>query len=144
MNSEFVLAVHAMVYLYHRKARLSSEELAQNVCTNPVRIRKVMTKIGKAGLADVREGRGAGGYLYPEGREISLREICEALGVCFAEISWRSGDTDKPCLIASGMAGYMDALYGELDSLCKERLSKITVSEVERTLCGKKNREDRL
>ena len=34
MNSDFVVAVHALVYLKHKKAKISSEELAKNVCTN--------------------------------------------------------------------------------------------------------------
>ena len=49
-NSSFSIAVHALVYLNHMEKVLSSEELAQNVCTNPVLIRKVMSKLKKAGL----------------------------------------------------------------------------------------------
>ena len=37
-NSSFSIAVHALVYLNHMEKVLSSEELAQNVCTNPVLI----------------------------------------------------------------------------------------------------------
>ena len=36
MNSSFSIAVHALVYLNHMERVLSSEELARNVCTNPV------------------------------------------------------------------------------------------------------------
>ena len=42
MNSDFCVAVHGMVYLYHKKCQLSSDELADNICTNPARVRKVM------------------------------------------------------------------------------------------------------
>ena len=48
MTAEFTVAVHALVYLHHRGGWLSSEELAQNVCTNPARIRKIMAKLKKA------------------------------------------------------------------------------------------------
>lgn len=47
MNSSFSIAVHALVYLNHMEKVLSSEELARNVCTNPVLIRKVMSKLKK-------------------------------------------------------------------------------------------------
>ena len=61
MTAEFTVAVHALVYLHHKNTVLSSEELAQNVCTNPARIRKVMAKLKKAGLVLAREGRVQGG-----------------------------------------------------------------------------------
>ena len=56
MNSEFIVAVHAMVFLHHKADTLSSETLAENVCTNPVRIRRVLAKLKKAGLVETREG----------------------------------------------------------------------------------------
>ena len=45
------------------KTVLSSEELAKNVCTNPVLIRKVMSKLKKAGFVDTKGGNN-GGYVF--------------------------------------------------------------------------------
>ncbi len=50
MTSEFTIAVHALVYLNHKAQLLSSEALAKNICTNPARVRKIMTKLKKAGF----------------------------------------------------------------------------------------------
>lgn len=48
MTGEFSIAVHALVFLNHHQGEiLSSEALAENVCTNPARIRKVMAKLKK-------------------------------------------------------------------------------------------------
>ena len=47
MTSEFAIAVHALVFLDRSNATIASEELADNVCTNPVCIRKVMGKLKK-------------------------------------------------------------------------------------------------
>lgn len=49
MTSEFAIAVHALVYLNHKGETVSSEALAENICTNPARVRKVMAKLKKAG-----------------------------------------------------------------------------------------------
>ena len=49
MDSIFSLAVHALVYLNHKDCTLSSEALAENICTNPARVRKVMAQLKKAG-----------------------------------------------------------------------------------------------
>lgn len=42
MDGSFNLAVHALVCLSHRGLSLSSETLAENICTNPARVRRVM------------------------------------------------------------------------------------------------------
>ena len=43
MDSSFNLAVHALVCLSHSGRSLSSEVLAENICTNPARVRRVST-----------------------------------------------------------------------------------------------------
>ena len=130
MTSEFTVAIHGLVYLHHRGVTASSEVLAQNICTNPARVRKVMAKLKKAGLVDTKEGA-VGGYQSARAPEtVTLCEIAEALGERFVCSSWHSGGKDLPCLVASGMAGVMDALYQELDTLCRQRLSHITLADV--------------
>lgn len=41
VDSSFNLAVHALVCLSHSERSLSSEALAENICTNPTRVRRV-------------------------------------------------------------------------------------------------------
>lgn len=48
MPSEFIIAIHVLVYLRKENKQLSSEELADNVCVNPVRIRKVLSWLKKS------------------------------------------------------------------------------------------------
>ena len=49
MNSDFSLALHALVLLHRRGGVQSSEAMAQNICTNPVRVRRVLAKLKKTG-----------------------------------------------------------------------------------------------
>jgi hypothetical protein len=56
VDSSFNLAVHALVCLSHSGRSLSSEALAENICTNPTRVRRV-----QAGIVETREGLD-GGY----------------------------------------------------------------------------------
>lgn len=35
MTGNFCVAVHALVYLNHKGETVSSEKLAENICTNP-------------------------------------------------------------------------------------------------------------
>ena len=47
------------------------------------------------------------------------------------DISWRSGNVNMECLIASGMGDIMDGVYERLDEVCKEELNKITIKDID-------------
>ncbi len=136
MTSEFGIAVHALVYLNHKAKTLSSEELAENICTNPARVRKVMAKLKKAGLVATKEGLTGGYSMERNPGDVSLAEISAAVEARFVSSAWRSGDSDMECLVASGMADIMDGIYLELDGLCKQHLKGVTVLDIDRKIFG--------
>lgn len=138
MKSEFIVAVHAMVFLHHKGVTVSSETLSENICTHPARVRQVMAKLKKAGLVETCEGGQKGGYSYLKTERVTLGQIAGALDTQFVQTSWRSGGKEMKCQVASGMAGYIDGLYGELNRQCREYLSTITIADVERALFDKK------
>lgn len=136
MTSEFGIAVHALVFLNHKARSISSEELAENICTNPARVRKIMAKLKKAGLVSTKEGAD-GGYQFelpPE--NVTLCQVGEAVEAMFVSVSWKSGAEDMDCYIASGMAEIMDGIYGELNTLCGEHLKQITVKDIDEKIFG--------
>ena len=135
MNGDFAVAVHALVFLYHRQETLSSDTLAWNICTNPVRVRKVMAKLRKAGLAQAREGKIDGGYTsLPGGGEIRLSQVLRALDNQCVTPTWRPGGEETDCLVSSGMADALDEIYGTLNRACEKQLDEITVSDVARSI----------
>ena len=143
MSGIFTIAVHALVYLNHRQATLSSEELSENICTNPARVRKVMAMLHRAGLVVVRPGK-HGGYRFaldPSG--VTLLRICKAVETPPVPAGWRSGEIDAPCLVASGMAGVMEQVRDSLNAACYERLSSITVAGIDHILFGASREETR-
>lgn len=140
MTSEFAIAVHALVFLNHKQETVSSEALACNVCTNPARVRKVMAKLKKAGIIVTKEGLDGGYHFDKEPSGVNLRQVCDALDVDFVSASWKSGDEDMNCMIASGMAAIMDEIYEDLDELCKKRLESITIQSIEDKIFSKKRK----
>ncbi len=136
MTSDFCVAVHALVYLNHKAKVLSSDELAENICTNPARVRKVMSKLKKAGLLKTREGS-EGGYLFTaDAREVTLASIANVLDIRFVDTAWKSGDTDMKCLVASGMAGLMDEIFDDLNEQCRKRLEHVTIDTLDQKIFG--------
>lgn len=131
MTSEFTVAVHALVYLDHKNTTLSSEALAENVCTNPARIRKVMACMKKNGFVHTKEGMNGGYQMAVPAAEITLADISGALHADMVKASWHSGDPDMVCLVASGMAGIMDGITAELNEVCRDYLAGITIQHIE-------------
>ena len=141
MASDYCVAVHALVYLNHKAKVLSSEELAENICTNPARVRKVMAKLKKAGFVKTKEGS-EGGYLFDQDADrVTLDQIAQALEIRFVDTAWKSGDTDMKCLVASGMAGLMDEIFDDLNEQCRKRLKEITIGTLDHRIFGNQNKE---
>ena len=141
MTSDYCVAVHALVYLNHKAKVLSSEELAENICTNPARVRKVMAKLKKAGFVKTKEGSEAG-YLFDQDADrVTLDQIAQALEIRFVDTAWKSGDTDMKCLVASGMAGLMDEIFDDLNEQCRKRLKEITIGTLDHRIFGNQNKE---
>ena len=140
MTAEFPTAVHALVYLHHKGAVVPSAELADNICTNPARVRKIMAALCRAALAFATEGRASGYHTGPEAGAVTLRQVADALGEVPVAVSWRSGDVDRECLVSSGMAAAMDGVYGLLNDRCRDALAELTIEQISRSvLIRKKN-----
>ena len=136
MNSDFIVAVHALVYLNHKADIVSSEALAKNICTNAARVRKVMAPLKRAGFVTTREGN-VGGYRFAgDASAVDLHVVADALNIRFVQSGWHSGDMDMKCLVASGMAGIMDDIFLDLDERCRERLAQISIADIDDRIFG--------
>jgi DNA-binding IscR family transcriptional regulator len=140
VKSDFIVAVHAMVYLTHLDTLVSSDELAKNICTNPVRVRKIMGRLKKMGLVDTKEGHVGGYCTQPGAEKTSLLEIADGLDISFVDTKWRSGTDEVNCCISKGMAAIFDHLYQEMDRACREQLRYVTIEDL--TLEAVKNMQD--
>lgn len=136
MTSEFAIAVHAVVFLNHKGECLSSEQIARNVCTNPARLRKVLSKLKKAELIATKEGKEGGCYFTLDSSKVNLEQILVALEEEPVTVSKHTGDIDKNCQIASGMEAIMDDIYGKMNNACVEVLRKITVRDIDQKIFG--------
>ena len=134
MTSEFAVAVHALVFLNHQNTSKSSEEIAENVCTHPVRIRKVLAKLKKAGLVDTKEGTHGGYHFIKKPENVNLLMVCKCISEKPVDVKMSTGDMDMDCQIASGMAGIMEAVYSEMDEACYDVLKRITIASIDKKL----------
>ena len=131
MNSDFCVAVHAVVYLYHHPCICTSEELAKNICTHPARVRRIILKLKKANLIETINKGPNGGYRFNgDPTKVNLAMIAQALNITFIEPSWHSGNKDMVCIISSGMGEVMDNVFFKLDSSIINELKTITIDSI--------------
>lgn len=130
MPSELIIAIHVLVYLRKEKRQISSEELAKNVCVNPVRVRKVLGRLKKQGIVETKKGLSGGYYFQIEKETITLKEVYDALQIKICHTSWRSGNQDMDCMVSSGMSYVIDDLCDDLDLACQNYLATITIRDI--------------
>lgn len=129
-TNEFSIAVHALVFLHPKATILSSKELAKNICTNPVYVRKVLANLKKVGLVKTKEGL-EGSYYYTLPADIvTLQMVSHALQLHLINTNWHSGKADAKCPISSEIAGIMDQIYQQLNETCGQQLAKITIQDI--------------
>jgi len=131
MNSEFIIAVHSLVLLAHRPDGMaSSEEIANNVCTNPVRVRKVMSCLRKNGFVDTREGSGGGYRLSREPGNMTLADVYRSLAAGSLAPKWCSGDPESDCLVGSNMGEVMSGVFCGADRQLEQYFESITIGQM--------------
>ncbi|MGI6315588.1 MAG: RrF2 family transcriptional regulator [Christensenellales bacterium] len=130
MTAEFIVAVHALVFLHHKGCCQSSEVIAENICTNPARVRKVLGKLRTAGLVEAH-GRQGGGYRFlGDAGSVTLAGILEAVGENVVHLSWRSGKNCAECPISRGMGPLMDEVLEGVETACRAELGSTSLAQL--------------
>lgn len=131
MNSEFTIAVHSLVLLaYLPEGMASSETIAENVQTNPARIRKVMGVLRKSGLVETREGTRGGYRLAMAPGEVTLGDIYRAMAQGTLTPSWCSGDPHMDCVVGSNMRSVMDGIFCSAEKRLEDYFDGISIKAV--------------
>ena len=131
MNSEFTIAVHSLVLLAYLPDRMaSSETIAENVQTNPARIRKVMGVLRKSGFVETREGTRGGYRLAIDPDTVTLGDIYRAMASGSLTPSWCSGDPNMDCVVGSNMRSVMDGIFCSAEKRLEDYFDGISIKAV--------------
>ena len=136
MTAEFVAAVHAVVYLNIKGACATSGQIAENVCTNPARIRKIMSKLRDAGIVLSRPSREGGYTLGSPADKITLCDILEATDRHIAEVDWRSGSEERKCPISRQMRPVIDNIFESINNAGRAALAGKTIAGISERVSG--------
>ncbi len=114
---------------YHDGESLSSSLLARSVQTNPVVIRRLLGRLGKAGLVRARTGKAGGAVLARRPASITLMDIFRAVegGSPFAI---PDKPADKSCAVSCRMKRVLASVLSETEKAMAASLEKVRLSDL--------------
>ena len=129
-STRFSVAVHVMTALaYHDGESMSSPLLARSVQTNPVVIRRLLGRLGKAGLVRARAGKAGGTVLARRPESITLMDIFRAVegGSPF---SIPDKPPNKSCAVSCRMQRVLASVLSETEKAMAASLEKVRLSDL--------------
>lgn len=129
ISTRFSVAVHILTLIDMNQERsITSELIAASVNTNPVVIRRIMSKLKKAGLIKSSPGI-SGTYLLKDASEITLYDIYVAVGV--ADHLFDIHKNPNPnCEVGANIQGTLDNVFNHAEQQMEADLKRTTLSQI--------------
>ncbi|MEM1376064.1 MAG: Rrf2 family transcriptional regulator [Pseudomonadota bacterium] len=130
-NSRLSLALHTLVHMADEPERIrTSADFAAHSGTNPVVVRRVLGSLRKAGLVMSEKGHSGGWRLAKAPHKITLADVYLALEEQL--IASNAPRTTNQCSVESALQETMSSLLAEAETGLIERLSGISLTEVDK------------
>jgi Rrf2 family protein len=138
ISSRFTVAIHVLSLISLNQNIVSTSEwIAESVNTNPVVIRRVMGKLKKAGLIDIRRGLG-GATLQRNLEEITLLDVYKAVEVVEDGELFQMHDNPNPnCPVGANIQDVLELILVRAQDAMEAVLKEITMEELVKVLSKK-------
>ena len=127
MNSQFPIALHPVGFLAAAdRTPLTSEKMAAVYGTSPVVLRRVLSRLQRAGLVKTQRGVNGGSILARSPEKISLREVFQAVSddkPVLSEYSTRCSGAVAPVL-----GNYLNELFADAEEAMLRKLETVSSS----------------
>ncbi|MFF2754584.1 Rrf2 family transcriptional regulator [Psychrobacillus sp. NPDC058041] len=135
ISSRFTVAVHILSLItLDRSVVCTSEWIAESVNTNPVVIRRVMGKLKKAGIIDIRRGLG-GATLQKPLQELTLLDVYQAVEVVETGELFQMHENPNPdCPVGANIQGVLELILFRAQEAMEAVLKEITMEELVQVL----------
>lgn len=137
VSTRFSDSIHilAFIEIFKGKIPLTSENIASSVETSPVVVRRLMSKLSKAGLINTIHGS-ADPSLAKQPQEISLYDIFLAVegNVHLFTIDEK---TNPDCIVGGNIQPTLASFYQQAETAAKAKLAQTTLADVLDTIIVK-------
>jgi Rrf2 family protein len=128
-NTRFAVGVHLLTSLAWAGGTLTSEELAGSVVTNAVVLRRILSRLEKAGLVAGHPGRRGGFTLARPASAITLLDVHRAVGGegLFAV---HANKEAKHCPVSACIKGVLADVFTKAEGAAEGELRRVRLSDV--------------
>jgi len=130
VSTQFSIAVHMMVglgYLPHTDT--TSTHLAMSVNTSPSFVRRILSKLSKAGLVCTKMGKTGSTALARDPKDITLLDIYKAVEAPKA-FAIHDYPEQKSCLVSCAIKSSMDKVLEKTQGSMEKSLDEISLADV--------------
>jgi Rrf2 family protein len=128
-NTRFAVGVHLLTSLAWAGGTLTSEQLAGSVVTNAVVLRRILSRLEKAGLVAGHPGRRGGFTLARPASAITLLDVHRAVGGegLFAV---HANKEAKHCPVSACIKGVLADVFTKAEGAAEGELRRVRLSDV--------------
>ena len=128
-NQRFAVSVHILTILAaSQQAPVTSEAIAISVDTNPVVIRRTMSRLRECGLVDSRPGVSGGWRLAKQPQQISLCEVFHAVNS--DDVLTLHDHPNAACQIGGKIKESLGKVFDRAQNALEATLGQCTIADV--------------
>ena len=140
VDSEFTVGVHTLLlFAYIKEDKITSEIVARSIGCNPVIVRKVFSKLSKAGLLNPGKGNARTVLARPAG-EITLKDVFLATQEETVEETFSMYPTNPGCPVGNEIHNLLYSRFDSARGAMLEDLSRTTIADLASELPADRNR----
>ena len=129
-SCRFAFAVHVLAVLaYKHKGGACSDALAGSVNTNPVVVRRLLSRLRKAGLIKTQRGACGGAALCGPSETITLDAVYRAVE-SGSSLASRRKKPDRRCPVGAGIEPVLDEIFASAQAAIESTLARWTLRDV--------------
>jgi Rrf2 family protein len=130
INTQFPIAVHLMAALGYRRGQdTTSATLATSVNTSPSFVRRILSKLSKAGLVETATGKAGACWLAKDAKDISLLDIYEAVDAPKA-FSIHHYSEQRACPVSCNIKTALDKALSKTQTAMETTLKEISLDKI--------------
>lgn len=131
ISSRFTVAVHMLALIsFDEYGNLTSRQIADSVNTNPVVIRRLMTKLKEAEFIDVSQGN-SGIELVKPLSDITLFDVYKAVEVVEErELFQIHEDTNIKCVVGANIQMVLEVILENAQTAMESVLKNVTLENI--------------
>lgn len=129
MDTKFSSAIHALILISESETPMNSDQIAASVGTNPSYIRKLTTRLSKAGI--IEGHRGISGFrLRQKPEQISLLDIYKAVmetdSLHLFDLHQNPNDA---CIVGHNIRPVLGSMFRGMERDVENRLQSMTLED---------------